>query len=215
MNISDVIWNEIVRLRRLFGKDELAYLALTRKVEEPLRDRLAWGIHQKLRGKYFVARDYKHEGHGEEIDIGILKKTPAKPAVSLIQMGACSIITQVGRYPDKLIDDFHIMKNFSNTRPELYFIMIANLPLKSIPRKYDGYIRFSHAAKIRKCFQKYEVPNKMIEVAGGKWEEYLRKFKLQFRRVRIDAGKLYEIPVELVVWMVGPMRQNWKPDDRV
>ncbi|MYE01408.1 MAG: hypothetical protein F4Y03_09010, partial [Alphaproteobacteria bacterium] len=57
-----------------FSRDELAYLALTSKVENPIRDRLAYLLHQKYgeEENIFVAREWTERKKIARVDIAIL-----------------------------------------------------------------------------------------------------------------------------------------------
>jgi hypothetical protein len=60
MTVDEITTDALVRALeasvRSFAPNELAYLALTSKVELPIRDRLAWSLHTALPGK-IVARE--------------------------------------------------------------------------------------------------------------------------------------------------------------
>ena len=63
-----------------FGEDELAFLALTTKIELPLRDRWAYVLYRKLsRSNLIVSREWKR------IDLAVLKD---KIPLALIQLKA-------------------------------------------------------------------------------------------------------------------------------
>lgn len=56
-----MIIDELARIRTAFEPDELAYLALTTRVENQIRNRLAWRLHQRLEPQGLIAaRDWIH-----------------------------------------------------------------------------------------------------------------------------------------------------------
>ena len=64
-----------------FGAGELAFLALTSKIELPVRDRLAWSLYKELWPGSVVAREWRRidlailpEGHADEPDALIQAK---------------------------------------------------------------------------------------------------------------------------------------------
>ena len=48
-NIENILIQSLEQVVDEFGKDELAFLALTTKIELPLRDRLAYVLYKKLK----------------------------------------------------------------------------------------------------------------------------------------------------------------------
>ena len=61
MKISrKTIKDSLRETKKEFGKDELAFLALTTKVELPLRDRWAYVLFNKVfKNRFFVSREWK------------------------------------------------------------------------------------------------------------------------------------------------------------
>ena len=60
MNIEKELKQALLNIDKLFGKNELAYLALTSKIENPIRDKIAVYLNNKLYEKdILIAREWK------------------------------------------------------------------------------------------------------------------------------------------------------------
>ena len=80
MNIEKELKQALLNIDKLFGKNELAYLALTSKIENPIRDKIAVYLNNKLYEKdILIAREWKRT------DIAAIKNGVA---VSLIEIKA-------------------------------------------------------------------------------------------------------------------------------
>ncbi len=72
-----------------FGADELAFLALTSKVELPVRDRLAYALFERLPDR-LVAREWKR------VDLAVLARRPTPFPVMLLEAKALYTFDLVG-----------------------------------------------------------------------------------------------------------------------
>ena len=199
----------ITQIPSQFKTNELAYLALTSKIELPIRDKLAYILFNQLHNKdnlgeeYLVARELKRT----RIDLAVLKDT--KPVV-LIEAKAA--YTFDFAYPKKedfpcqnMKDDikkvFNIIQRYwlsDSENVEIYNLLIVVNPTKEIPQesveitKYDGEI---NKALCRLGDAK--------AVAGYANEKLKNRIKYNFS-ITINAGEAYGIPVEIKLFLIGP-----------
>jgi hypothetical protein len=60
MKYRDILDDEMKKIAISFNENELAYLALTSKIEFPIRDKLAYNLYKKLWGQgIIVAREWR------------------------------------------------------------------------------------------------------------------------------------------------------------
>lgn len=79
--MNDVLQTSLESVQTEFKPDELAYLALSSKIELPIRDRLAHVLHCKLGTNYVVAREWNR------CDLAILDAKTSL-AIALVELKA-------------------------------------------------------------------------------------------------------------------------------
>lgn len=89
-DINEVVLSSLADVEKEFQENELAYLALTTKIELPFRDKWAFLLHNRPRPKLTVAREWKRT------DLAILDRN--EPAV-LVELTAMYTFDAV-LYPD-------------------------------------------------------------------------------------------------------------------
>lgn len=123
-----------------FAAGELAYLALTSKVELPLRDRLAWSLSTML-PDLVVAREWKR------VDLALLDRT-AK-AIALVESKALYTfdvampgLATVRKYRGWVEDD--MAKSFAllDGHPASVFALILVTHPMDVPPELDGVIKY-------------------------------------------------------------------------
>lgn len=110
-----------------FAQDELAYLAMTSKVELPIRDRLAWSLHTVLWPDWIVAREWGRT------DLAVLHASrPDEPAL-LLEAKAMytfdeALTNKTRVYPAKVEAD--LKKVASRTLPDtlVFGLLLATHP---------------------------------------------------------------------------------------
>src|SRR5215218_1528708 len=104
LDFGTVLRSELSTIDRRFDVDELAFLALTSKMELPLRDRLAYVLFRRL-PQFLVAREWRR------VDLAVL--APGDPPVPKMLLEAKALYTfdlvgddaWIRRYPDKVERD--------------------------------------------------------------------------------------------------------------
>lgn len=189
MNYRQELIDIIKNISKSFSENELAYLALTSKIEIPLRDKIAYVLHKKYNKHSLVCREWKNKDGSmnshRRIDLAIIDRK-SKKATCLIEFKANSSGVFEKMFEDEFEKDKNKMNEMSNSA-EKYYVFFCN--------DHDNEISkdFSHSIKYLEKINKSKNRN-MI----GKWREKLNKKDEVFP---IDAGSYYNIKVEIVAFI--------------
>jgi hypothetical protein len=200
----------ISTISKEFQENELTYLALTSKIELPLRDKIAFEFHKIYKDKYLVCREWKPKGNGsvDRIDLAIIDKSSLKP-VCLIEFKAKSVVHHQSEYTSHLSNDLikirDIAQNDNNI--ELYYIYFNNI----VCLKDDLADAFSNSIKYFKDLKK-KAKNQTIEECKRIWHKHLLENKLLENKsdyVLIQAkGDYYGHSVIIGTFIYGPIRAS-------
>jgi hypothetical protein len=129
-----------------FQQDELAYLAITSKSENPFRDHLAYLLHKRYEADgYIVAREWKPredldpEDKKRRIDIAVL--SPNGRPICLVQlkmMFAFDALEKTKRYDfEKLtLDDMGFALKYADQQTAVYALLLVAHQNKSFDERY-------------------------------------------------------------------------------
>ncbi len=191
-----------------FGDGELAYLLLTSKSELPVRDRLAWALHQALLPTAVAAREWGPTGQPKDrrtrIDIAVLPTDHPDEPTALIQAKAFFTYDlappeSFRRYVLKEIEaDTSKASEVSSQSTMIFAIVLATHPEldRLIP---DGLVRVV----------KYPI-NRTL---GNSRPIRLRAQKAMHNHFEplgpvahgsLDGGTAFGVPVFLDYWVIGP-----------
>ena len=114
-------------LQEGFDGDELAYLSAHTKNEQPIRDKIAWRLHQRIGPEdkednvYVVRREWAPKEAKREqgkVDLAVLEmdstKTHVVRVIAMIEFKAQSIVKKENWYLDGCKRDIEKMRNFIN-----------------------------------------------------------------------------------------------------
>lgn len=183
------ILKEIIELinkdRQLYQENELAYLTITSKIENPLRDKIAFELQKKLEKKV-VCREWTNNGlTKKKADLAILDNK-ANPEC-IIEFKAHSGITGIGQWAAQLIKD--IEKNQSLYKDTtLIFVLFANF-MDKLPKKES--FDFNHSIKYSKSISKAIKRAYTKEEQINDWHQSLTRKKIESKEsfVEIYAGQ--------------------------
>lgn len=194
-------------------QDELAYLALTSKVEHPLRDRIAWKVHFDFQETDLVCREYNNGLKGR-IDLALLdfRNNPK----TLIEFKAHSSIDNPTFLRKGIKKDIIDMKSFAKSTksdPEMYFIYFNNIiestSFPITPRNLDTSIKYyDQINKGEDIIKDYK--DKVIQVVQN-WKKLLSPLNIPAgltTAVEIKAGSYYNIPVSIWAFIYGPFKKH-------
>lgn len=209
MNVHDVFRSAVQDLPRLFKKNELAYLSLSSKSENPVRDRLAFRMH--LRGQtegLIVAREWNHR------DIAILSSSRSEDAClglmelkMMFSFDASSISPTRSRYVDLTrMDVEKAMKKAiekASHKVEIYSLLLITHPLTCPPDSFQG------ANKYWKDITRSLKSPRTAEITWQETTDYLEKNfpeDVPKATARWRAGEAFGVTVDIGYWLLGP----WK-----
>lgn len=129
IDFGPILHDELKGIHELFEPDELAYLALTSKVELPIRDRLAFALYRRL-DQNLVAREWNR------VDLAVLADD-GKTAEMLLEAKALYTFDLIGddawvdRYPQKVRRDVASLRARSDLvdRTQLFALVLATHPI--------------------------------------------------------------------------------------
>ena len=183
-------------LNKLFDTNELAYLSSHTKNESPIRDKIAWRLHEDL-GKeykdnnlYVVRREWAPKsGDRRRVDLAVLKMdatlTKVEKAIALIEFKAQSIARPEKWYIPEFKKDVQKMRDFKSTEDdvckdaELYFVFLETGQSEKA-KKYKSVLAYSQ----------YQTGK--IVYGGGK--DYLSAVKEHWKVFADALGEHVDIP---------------------
>lgn len=182
-------------LDQQFSQDELAYLALTSKIELPIRDRLAYSLYRRFGNDdgVLVAREWNR------VDLAII--ADQRPRL-LLEAKAMYILNIWDGYRDKLLNsvrkDLADLKNkHSDERIERLLLVLAT-DCDSCPREsMDEAVKYS--SHIRRYDEVRRSENEIYKAAREMFGEFEH-----FSSGRITGGRAFGMEACVYYWLFGP-----------
>ncbi len=185
-----------------FDTDELAYLALTSKIENPIRDKIAYIFHSELYKKALICREWK-TSKNKRVDLAILD-TQNRPKC-LIEFKAHSAIGREKNYKDWLTKELNKIANAATENTELYYIFLCNLPHKTIPPEYSKAVKYFE--KINGHLSMKPL-NNIEDDLKKNWTHYTEGKEKNPTIIRIKGGEYYGIEVTIHAFVYGPLNKS-------
>ena len=127
----------------LFQREEISFLGLTSKIENPIRDNLAFSLHNEFKEKYIVTSEWK------KCDIAILDKITHEPLMllELKNCYSCDLIknSTLKEYVLEIKKDLQKSEVLSTNKTEYYSILLITKPRNKIPIQYLNIVKYSKA----------------------------------------------------------------------
>lgn len=182
-----------------FDDGELAYTALTSKVELPLRDRLAWRLHTTL-PDLTIAREWRRT------DLAVLHKE-SRP-VALLEAKALytfDIATveraNVKKYTTRVKNDLLKSLTLLAGQPAaVYALVLATHPLDP-PPVLDGVIKYRSAMQ---AALNRSPADEILNGAQTVMKQSLEPLGPTLHGF-LDAGKAFDTRVVISYWIMGPV----------
>ncbi len=179
-----------------FRKNELAYLALTTKIEHPLRDRWAFRLHEILSGRLAVSREWKRT------DIALLEKSTPKALIELKAMytfDAALDENNINGYIQLMDNDKLKAKKLANEYTQIYTVLFATHPTSIVPANLEGIIKYR--AGINKAMDKFKSSANVQEIAIRAIRNKL-KGKNVISSGCLNGGKTFDIETNVLFWII-------------
>jgi hypothetical protein len=162
--------NALVKLTAQPISNELAFLALTSKVELPVRDRLSFAIAQMLEAEgSLVSREWK-----ERVDIAVLSSSREPEAlIELKCMYSFDIFSSAGerRFQSAVEGDRlklkRITTKYSMKQASMYVLVLVTHPLSAPNAEYSGIIKYLKQIRNANQWTSKEVNAKLASSFGN------------------------------------------------
>jgi hypothetical protein len=198
MNLKKEIIKIVTEIQDEFRTDELAYLAITSKIEHALRDRIAFSLHKLHQDNYLICREWCKDR--KRTDLAILGIKDTKPKL-LIEFKARSVPGYSNRDTNHLLDDLKKMAVVADEKTPLYCIFFNTCIQKKIDPQYSEAVKY--LARINKRINYNKTINAMID---DFWMKHLKGLpKNKFEKIELKAGVYYSTPVSIITYVYGPI----------
>lgn len=213
MNYKSLLKATIEKIADSFNENELAYLTITSKAENPLRDKIAYNLHSNpnLQDK-IICREWKNRIdtlNKSRYDLAILNKSDGK-VECLVEFKAHSLQRkETGYIKHELLKDLDRLEEIKDNGIEKYFVLFQNLPHTKFENHYNEAIKYSEE------MNKYASKNPDIEQIRNQyykwWKEDLinnDKKILNWHKVQtfsIKTGKCFDVEIDIEGFIYGPI----------
>jgi hypothetical protein len=194
-NPDEEICSALNEIGKAFEENELAYLAVTSKIEHPFRDRLSFLLHRRYEAEgYFVAREWKR------IDMAVLNHE-GQP-VCLIELKAMytfDALTKPMYFASLLSNDEIKARRSASANTAVYSLLLATHVSDHFDRRYEGIVKYLPG--IRKALNRHKTAAKVRELA----EKTMRQtFSMRnvIREGHVLGGRVLGTEVTVLFWLV-------------
>jgi hypothetical protein len=179
----------------LYEPDHLAYMAVTSKPELPIRDALAWRLHQQVGAEYLVAREWHRHDlvalDSNEEPVMVLEAKAYITANHAHGMRDADVtaldadLTKLAAYPAntfQLVVNVHVGADVPNTR-------------------FSGV---KYAGEMNRSAQRLGGSDQVLDSARRVLERHLTRAPgAQVERTTIDAGTIWDLPVVVDLYLLA------------
>ena len=185
-----------------FKDDELAFLAVTSKIELPLRDKIAFELQNKYSNK-IICREWTNSQTGKRTDLAILNKEGEVECV--IEFKAHSDMINIRQYVASMKNDIEKSLLIPNN-PEVYFVIFINY-ISQLPtvEHLDNAIKYNKS--IQKAIDESYNRDKII----NDWNDALKDSNIEnkYDKVEIEGGKYFNSDVSVISLIHGPLKDDY------
>jgi hypothetical protein len=185
-------------------KSMWSYLMLTSKVELPIRDLIAWRLHERLDPDYIVSREWKR------CDLAILSKEGSP--LLLIEFKACYHFDlyrekNFENYRGKLESDFakskKMIERLGNPRIEFFNVLLVTKPKNAISEALRDVVKYS--ATVNRTLLNVE----SLEILDFHGKDNLAgKFSVMQHYPLLRNGDVYNIKCDLDAYILEPKKST-------
>jgi len=201
---SDLIGEHLSSLAESFAADELAFLAMTSKIERPVLDRLAFALSSSLwPSGWLVAREWRGIG-SLRIDLAILRGLVPHVLVEAKSMVSfdCTKQGQGQReYADHLQNDLKRFEKENLPDTQIFSLLLAIHPRDPIPRALQGV--FKYWVGVDRAMRRFASEDKIRDACEKNLLRFLRP-DILLKSGSISGGTAFEVRMDLLWWLFGP-----------
>lgn len=202
--MEKILTESLFSIEHEFKSNELAYLALTSKIEQPLRDRWAFSLYRKISTVLVVSREWRRT------DLAILDSTGPKALIELKAMYTFDAALDkkgIGGYSQDMKNDELKAKKLASDTTEIYTVLLATHPKSIVPVKYERIIKYR--AGINKAIKVFNSSGIVKEVAI---EAIEKKFKGEniVANGCLKGGEAFGISTDVLFWILKAIHKGRK-----
>ena len=201
MRYKEILEEEMKVLGDSYHENELAYLALTSKVEFPIRDKLAYNLYRRLWEKEIVvSREWRRS------DLVLL--SGGEPVfICELKAGYTFDIFNHQDYLELIENDFIKAKSISSLQTEIASLFLTTHVHQIVDHKYKRVIKYDGG--INNALKKHGTQVKMMEAAMEIMKNGFSKFYV--KEGKIKCGNAFDYDVEIYYWIFS--EQNLTVDN--
>jgi hypothetical protein len=190
-------------LKNEFQQDELAFLALTTKIELPFRDRWSFLLYKVLKQKKIISsREWNRT------DIALVKDN--KP-LALIELKAMYFFDSIRQSKDGIYGDEQFLKamasdvkkakKLSNKSPDIYTVLLVTHPHTTIGDNHPAKTAVKYRGQINRYLKDktQEEIKKFVEVRLGSQLSQIGDI-VHFDTIK--GGSAFDVEVSIMYWLV-------------
>lgn len=171
------------------NEDEFAYLSMTGKIENYVRDKLAFSLYKELKNDYYVLREFKGVGFTDRTDISILDKN--NKIVCLVELKARAVSGINKEFIGLLNKDYQKMKDKSEKSENISIVIFNNIKELGLEAKHLRYYKPKNLKNLEILTNKIEEDNNRIQ----------KETKLKFsKKIHIESGNFYDTKIENIIY---------------
>jgi hypothetical protein len=201
---ATVIAHSLRKLHGSFRSDQLAFLALTQKIEMAIRDALAFQLYEALPDDSLVCREYDFgEKSKKRIDLAIIKEGAPSTLIECKAIYTFDVLKGGVKhdYPEQLKSDVDKIRACLEdipahvTSPKIFTLLLATHPHAMPLQKYAPAVKYMQG--IKSCI------NRTLEEVDAEVAIRLYDHPVSDQG-RIQGGSAYGIDVSISYWLMGP-----------
>lgn len=170
-----------------FEDNELAYLALTGKLERQIVDRIAW----RLYGQELIpAREWRRR------DLVLLEGSRAIAVMEAKAFYSFDVMAlrSFDKYKKFILDDIEKARGVPGS-PEIFMLTLVTNVLDPVPIELRNIVKYDYALRTATDHQ----------AARAAIDEFLSTLGPTDQK-RMVGGRAFDVSVEVDVWLCGPIR---------
>ncbi len=201
MDYQAIIQEELNAIASYYNSNEVAYLALTAKVEATLRNKLAYRLQQRMMDEQTtlqVARDW------QDTDIAIITSSGQPEALIYLKSGYIPDETDanssmIGFYPKKVLDASQKSNQIGLDHTQTFAILFYTHQNKPVEEVYRKSVKHDNA--FLRAFKQHNA-KEMLESAKNNITNFFNAKNLPITHILIDAGTCWDVKVDIHTWLV-------------
>ena len=193
------------RVRTSYHNNELAYLALTSKIEHPIRDKVAFCMGERLKSEDLIAAREWARGH-QRSDLAILRGGMPAAIFEFKAMYSFDGVHKRGEpYLDLMRKDLEKASALATDDTELYSVLLVTHPEREIGDGLRGIVKYQ--PYIDRAINKFGTPSRIMESCNNNLHDALDT-PSKVSHGCVEAGEYFGINVKIHYWLLGSFRRN-------